>query len=518
MAPPVIRSHFPTRPSAVSWFQGHNTEGASNVLWVNLHAAIVATTFSGMCVAGFIMTARANPPAALEPGELLPGGSATTPGSTDHRDVFSRFSNGIGFDGEARFKLGNAIFRKQWVSAPSSTRSSDGLGPLYNARACQNCHLKDGRGRPPADGETGVSMFLRLSIPPQTDEDRHALAEQRTNVIAEPTYGGQLQNFAIQGHSPEGQMAITYEERPMKLGDGTVVTLRKPSYSVTQPGYGALHPQTLLSPRVAPQMIGLGLLEAVPEETIRALADPDDKNSDGISGRVSTVWSHEQGRAMLGRFGWKAGNPSIRQQSADAFNGDMGLSTSLFPSSYGDCSGAQAACRAAPNGNSPEPDDPEVSDQLLDLVTFYAQNLAVPMRRNAQAANVLEGRSIFTAIGCVSCHRPSMQTGESPGQPHLSNQTIWPYTDLLLHDMGDGLADNRPEGVATGREWRTAPLWGIGLTETVSGHTMFLHDGRAGNIEEAILWHGGEAQRARDSYMALTKAERDALIAFVNSL
>ncbi|MGD9783482.1 MAG: di-heme oxidoredictase family protein [Hyphomicrobiaceae bacterium] len=450
--------------------------------------------------------------------EMLPGGTATTPGSTDHPDAFSRFSHGIGFEGEARFKLGNAIFRKQWVSAPSSTRSSDGLGPLYNARACQNCHLKDGRGRPPADGEAGVSMFLRLSIPPLTDQHRKMLAEHLANVIPEPTYGGQLQNFAIQGHAPEGQMAITYEDLPVTLGDGSMVRLRKPSYAVAQPGYGALHPKVMLSPRVAPQMIGLGLIEAVPEAMINEAADPDDRNSDGVSGRASAVWSREHGRIMLGRFGWKAGNPSIRQQSADAFNGDMGLSNVLFPSSSGDCTDAQAECRTAPNGNSPKPDDPEVSEQLLDLVTFYAQNLAVPMRRNADAPEVMHGRSIFHGIGCSSCHRPSLRTGDVPGQLHLSNQTIWPYTDVLLHDMGDGLADNRPEGTATGSEWRTAPLWGIGLTQTVSGHTFLLHDGRARNVAEAILWHGGEAQRARDAYAALTREERDALVAFVNSL
>ena len=452
------------------------------------------------------------------PSELLPGGSATTMGSTNHHDAFSRFSNGIGFAGESRFKLGNAIFRKQWVSAPASTRSSDGLGPLYNARACQNCHLKDGRGHPPAEGEAAASMFLRLSVPPQTEEQKRALAEHRANVTPEPTYGGQLQNFAIQGHTPEGQMAIDYEDLTVELGDGTEVTLRKPTYSIEQLGYGPLHPKTMLSPRIAPPMIGLGLLEAVSESTIRAYADPDDSNGDGISGRAAEVWSRELGRVALGRFGWKAGNPSIRQQSADAFNGDMGLSTSLFPAPSGDCTKAQQHCLEAPNGNSPKPDDPEVSDQLLDLVVFYSHNLAVPLRRNADAPEVIKGRSIFATIGCSSCHRPSMTTGDAPDQPHLSNQTIWPYTDLLLHDLGEGLSDKRPEGIATGQEWRTAPLWGVGLTETVSGHTFLLHDGRARNVEEAILWHGGEAERARAAYMGLSKQEREALVAFVNSL
>jgi CxxC motif-containing protein (DUF1111 family) len=481
--------------------------------------AVLPALVAGLAVTG---SSAAGPVASgLEPGEELPGGAATTPGTTDHRDAFSRFSNGIGLAGEARFKIGNAIFRKLWVSAPASTKSSDGLGPVYNARGCQNCHLKDGRGRPPAANwpeESAVSMFLRLSIPPETDEQRKLIELRRAKVVAEPTYGGQLQNFAIQGHEAEGQMVVTYAKAPVNLRDGSTVVLRKPTYSLTALAYGDMHPKVMLSPRVAPQMIGLGLLEAVPEADIRANADPSDADKDGISGRASEVWSNEEGRVMLGRFGWKAGNPSVRQQSADAFSGDMGLSTSLFPGPSGDCTERQSTCLAAPSGASPAPTDPEVGDELLDLVAFYAKNLAVPMRRDPNAAEVLAGKALFAGAGCSACHRPSFTTGTLADQPHLSGQKIWPYTDLLLHDMGEGLADNRPEGVASGREWRTAPLWGIGLTETVSGHTFFLHDGRARSVEEAILWHGGEAQAARDAFAAMSKSQREALVAFVNSL
>jgi CxxC motif-containing protein (DUF1111 family) len=274
----------------------------------------------------------------------------------------------------------------------------------------------------------------------------------------------------------------------------------------------------MMSPRLAPPMIGLGLIEAVPEAQIRANADPDDKNGDGISGRTNEVWSLADNRVALGRFGWKAGVPSIRQQAASAFAGDMGLSTPLVPRPSGDCTGAQSFCLNAPNGNSERDGDLEVGAKVFDHVVFYAQNLAVPPRRNAKDAGVVQGKALFYQLGCQACHMPSFTTGAVEGQPHLSNQKIWPYTDLLLHDMGEGLADNRPEGMADGREWRTPPLWGIGLTETVSGHTFFLHDGRARNVEEAILWHGGEAQASRDGYAALTKAEREALLSFVNSL
>jgi CxxC motif-containing protein (DUF1111 family) len=221
---------------------------------------------------------------------------------------------------------------------------------------------------------------------------------------------------------------------------------------------------------------------------------------------------------MLGRFGWKAGVPTIAQQAAEAFAGDIGLSTTMMPFPSGDCTEKQQDCINAPNGNSPKYQNAEVGDELFKLVTFYSQNLAVPARREPDNPEVLKGKELFYGIGCAGCHRPKFVTGEVPGQPHLSHQLIWPYSDMLLHDMGEGLADGRPEGAATSSEWRTPPLWGIGLTETVSGHTLFLHDGRARNLTEAILWHGGEADAARDKFAALSKADRDALLAFVSSL
>ena len=489
------------------------------LLLPGIMAAVAAGIFIDVSHAPYAVAVPSAAPADV-PSEAFPGGSATTLKSIDTRDAFSHASNGIGFQGEAKFKVGNAVFRKLWVSAPSSTTSSDGLGPLFNSRACQNCHLKDGRGRAPSANfpdETAESMFLRLSIPPQTDEQKRLLAERRLKSIDEPTYGGQLQNIAIQGHDNEGHMHISYRDVPVTLGDGTVVQLREPTYSIANLKYGPLHPDTMLSPRVAPQMIGLGLLEAVPEEQIRALADPDDKNGDGISGRTNDVWSIEHEKLMLGRFGWKAGVPSISEQSASAFAHDMGLSTPLIRKHSGDCTAAQKFCLEAPHGASPK-EGVEIGQTLFDHLVFYAQNLAVPPRRKFNDPLVRQGKNVFHALGCQGCHNPSFTTGTVEGQPHLSSQTIWPYTDLLLHDMGEGLADNRPEGSADGREWRTAPLWGIGLTELVSGHTQMLHDGRARNIEEAILWHGGEAQAARDGYAALSKADREALIAFIASL
>ncbi len=409
----------------------------------------------------------------------------------------------MSFERELDFKVGNGFFRKLWVTAPSSTRSSDGLGPLYNARSCQSCHLKDGRAHPPTGpDDPAVGMFLRLSVPGQPGDLPPALAAVPGYLatLPEPVYGGQLQSFGVPGLPAEGRMAIDYTEVPVTLGDGTEVSLRRPSYRAADLGYGPMSPAVQISPRVAPQMIGLGLLEAVPEADILALADPEDRDGDGISGRPNLVWSDAEGRVMLGRFGLKAGQPTIRDQAAAAFAGDIGISTGLHPDGWGECTAAEAACRAQPDGGAPEADD-----TVLDLVTFYSRNLAVPARRDPGDPQVLAGKRVFYAAGCPACHHPKFVTDRLAGQPEQSFQLIWPYTDLLLHDMGEGLADHRPEARATGREWRTAPLWGIGLTGTVTGQTSFLHDGRARTLLEAILWHGGEAEAARDTVAALAE-------------
>ncbi|MBR9970099.1 di-heme oxidoredictase family protein [Magnetospirillum sulfuroxidans] len=474
---------------------------------------MIVSLLAGLSMAGTAMAAGET----LEPGEEMPGGAATHT-KAFNRDAFSHFSANMSFAKEMDFKVGNGFFRRLWVTAPSSTKAADGLGPLFNARACQNCHIKDGRGHPPESGEEGVSMFLRLSIPAQTDEQKAAIAQGRANIVPEPTYGGQLQNFAIAGHAAEGRMNIRYDQVPMTLGGGEKVSLRKPTYSISDLGYGPLHPDALLSPRVAPPMIGLGLLEAIAEETLLAQADPDDKDGDGISGRAKMIWSQEDGKLMLGRFGWKGGNPTVKQQSADAFNGDIGLSNPLFPANSGDCTSAQQACLDAPHGGDAQYGGFEVPANVLDLVSFYSRNLAVPKRRDAGNAEVLHGKQVFHESGCASCHTPTYKTAQRADLPEQSEQVIWPYTDLLLHDMGDGLADGRPEGMASGSEWKTPPLWGIGLTHVVNGHTQLLHDGRARSVLEAILWHGGEAQTARDKVVALPKADRAALLRFVNSL
>lgn len=463
--------------------------------------------------------ATAMPAAELEPGEESPGGEATARVGASTSDAFSQFSANMPFAREIDFKVGNGLFRKLWVSAPSSTRGSDGLGPLFNARACQSCHLKDGRGHPPlTPSDRSVSLLLRLSVPPATDDERQLIAEGRASIVGEPTYGGQLQEYAVHGHAAEGRMVIDYAEQAVMLSGGEVVRLRKPSYRIADLGYGPLHPDTMISPRLTPQMIGLGLLEAIPEADILAREDADDRDGDGISGRANRGWSFENGRVMLGRFGWKAGQPTVLQQSAEAFAGDIGIGSHLVRQPYGDCTPAQALCRNAPHGGTAERPDEEIPAKLMDLVGFYARNLGVPLRRDPSSPGVLKGKALFSAIGCASCHTPSHTTGDASPDLHLRGQRIWPYTDLLLHDMGAGLADGRPEGRATGSEWRTAPLWGIGLTGFVSGHAFFLHDGRARSVTEAILWHGGEAQRARDAFASLPKADRESLLAFVNSL
>jgi CxxC motif-containing protein (DUF1111 family) len=467
------------------------------------------------------VTALPADPSVAAPYEALPGGAATVRARST-ADAFSDPSGNIAFDRELDFRVGNGLFRKIWVSAPSSTLASDGLGPLYNARACQSCHIKDGRGHPPeGPDDDAVSMILRVSIPAPAGATPDTAAAQIEGYLAtlpDPVYGGQLQDFGAPGHPAEFRLAITYEETTVALSGGETATLRRPTHRAADLAYGPLHPAAMLSPRVAPQMIGLGLLEAVPAADILALADPDDADGDGISGRPNIVWSAEYGQPMLGRFGLKAGMPTIREQSAAAFAGDIGISTPLFPDPWGDCAPTQAACRTAPHGDDAGQGGFEVDAESLDLVTFYSRNLGVPARRGADDPQVQHGRTVFHTTGCADCHRPAFVTHRLTDRPEQSFQLIWPYTDMLLHDMGEGLADHRPEARATGTEWRTAPLWGIGLTGQVSGTATFLHDGRARSLLEAVLWHGGEAQAARDRVVTMPSADRAALIRFLESL
>ena len=406
------------------------------------------------------------------------------------------------------FSVGNSFFRNPWVIAPSSTDARDGLGPLFNTNSCQGCHIKDGRGHPPAPGETAVSLFLRLSVPAQPDTDPELL--QRHGFVPAPVYGSQLQTAAIPGMQPEARLAIDWQLFRERLDDGSEVELRRPVYRIDEPSYGPLPADLLISPRVAPPMIGLGLLEAIPEKTLLAAEDPYDLDGDGISGRANLVWDRVGQRTALGRFGLKAAEVSVLQQSMAAFAGDMGLSSTLVPDT--DCTKEQQ-CDQLPDGGTPE-----VSDKIAAFVNFYAMSLAVPARRQLDDPAVQQGAELFNEIGCAACHTPRHTTGSMADRPELGAQVIWPYTDLLLHDMGDGLADGRTEFLADGNEWRTPPLWGLGLAQQINPRAGFLHDGRARTLEEAILWHGGEAQPTIERYRGLPAALRKSLTAFLNSL
>jgi CxxC motif-containing protein (DUF1111 family) len=348
-----------------------------------------------------------------------------------------------------------------------------------------------------------AGILYRLSIPGPDG-----------SPIDEPIYGGQFSHNAITGVAAEGEVAITYQEVNGTFADGSDYILQKPIYSFEHLAYGEMDKNVQVSPRVAQQVIGLGLLDVVSEEHILAYADPNDEDGDGISGRANYVEDVLRGEASIGRFGWKANMPNLRQQVAGAFRGDLGITSNLFPKENHSTSQAAAGLADLPNGGKPE-----LSDRALASVTFYNQHLAVPRQRNPEDLQVILGHKLFKSLRCDSCHRMTMHTPASiPGLETLQGQTFHPMTDLLLHDMGPGLADNRPDGLATGQEWRTPPLWGIGLIPTVNGHSRLLHDGRARNIEEAILWHGGEAEQAQTAYRHLPAEERAALIKFLESL
>lgn len=438
-------------------------------------------------------------PLIAEDGEALSGGETT---------VFDVSQNAFGFqaanlegDNSLFFFTGNSLFNQNWVTAPATTTARDGLGPIFNARACSGCHFKDGRGRVPNfNGEINHGLLLRLSTSGiQTNGGNNP----------DPVYGGQLQDQSILAIDTEGGFTVNYQDTTVNYPDGSSLNLRSPSYLLTNLAYGDSDDNLLISPRIANQMIGLGLLEAIPESTLLSLSDEGDADNDGISGKPNYVWDIESQSQKIGRFGWKANQPNIRQQIAAAFSGDMGITSTLFPEE--NCP-TGINCDDFPNGGTPE-----INDGNLDKVALYSSTLAVPGRRDVNAQKILEGKSLFNSAKCIACHIPKLQTGSHP-IPALANQTIRPYTDLLLHDLGIGLADNVSDFNATGREWRTQPLWGIGLIETVNGHTNLLHDGRARNIEEAILWHGGEASDSKELFMSLSSLERTLIINFIKSL
>jgi len=448
--------------------------------------------------------------------EALPGG-ALTHKKAINADAFSHASANMSFERELDFQLGNAFFTKLWVSSPSSTKSSDGLGPLFNARACQRCHIKDGRGHPPeSTNDNAVSMLIRLSVPAQDDVEVALLKSGKVNSLPDPVYGGQLQDVSIAGLQAEGKISIRYSEQKVELAGGEIVSLRAPQLSVVKPNYGAFHPDLMMSARIAPQMIGLGLLEAIDESDILVQQDILDADGDGISGKANMVWSDKHQAMMLGRFGLKAGKATLDDQNQAAFNGDLGLSTPLASNPNGDCTTAQKNCLKMPNGVDDQ--SFEVTKEITDKVLHYTRNLSVPARRGVSNKEVLAGKKLFYQSDCVACHTPKYITPRETAEPEQSRQLIWPYTDMLLHDMGEGLADHRPEALADGREWRTPPLWGIGLTPIVNGHSQYLHDGRARNLLEAILWHGGEAEKSKQSVIKMSDTERTHLIKFVESL
>ncbi len=474
---------------------------SSSLLRIVLPIVVPVLLAVGLGAWWFAATRPETPPAAL-------GGETT-------RFDASRNSFGLAAptltNAERRtFEVGDSFFTQNWVTAPASTDARDGLGPTMNARSCSSCHVLDGRGLPPdpSDDDTELGLLLRLSIPG---------ADPATGgPLPDPTYGGQLQDTAINGVEPEGSMAVVFDTIEGSYGDGTPFELVAPTYSVDDLAFGAAHPDLLVGPRLAPAVFGVGLLEEIPEADLLALADPDDADDDGISGRANEVWSPTLGEMAIGRFGWKANQATVRDQVADAFFGDIGITSSLHPDQ--NCPGPQLACAEAIDGG-----EPELTDSRLTSVTFYNRTLAVPGARvdgggdDALAAQILDGFALFDEFGCSSCHTPTFTTGDSD-IPALADQTIHPYTDLLLHDMGDGLADGRPDHLATGSEWRTPPLWGLGLIDDVNAGRFLLHDGRARTIEEAILWHGGEGEASREAFRLADAVDRAALLAFLESL
>jgi CxxC motif-containing protein (DUF1111 family) len=463
--------------------------------------ATPAIVVAAVCSTLYLLNAQLGSGTAPDLLQLKSGGDMTVAEKSRH--AFSRPSPNLTVEQRGEFFIGNAFFNSPWVVAPASASARDGLGPMFNARSCDACHNNDGRGRPPVkDDEQPVSLVLQFATPTPGEHNEPQ---------ADPHYGVNFNPFSIGGIPAEGKVRIGHHEIKGEYGDGTPFTLLAPDYSFEALAYGELAADTKFSPRVAPSVFGSGLLEAIPESQIMDRNDPEDLNKDGVSGHPNHVWDPRTKSPQLGRFGWKLNQPSIAHQTAAAFSAEIGMSSSFRPDQI--CTAVQTACAAAPTGGAPE-----ISDEIFNHMVNYQRMLAVPARRNLDSPEVKRGAELFVNAGCESCHRATFKTGQVKDQPWLSGQTIHPFTDMLLHDMGPALADGRADFAASGSEWRTQPLWGLGLQKTVNGHTRLLHDGRARDVSEAILWHGGEAERAKETFRQMSKEDREALLKFIDSL
>ncbi len=457
---------------------------------------------------------------AFNSSEWKPGGNTTIP--TSNKIRFDLPAANLSPPLKTDFHAGKALAQQPWIKAPTATDSRDGLGPLYNARTCMACHVNGGKGSTPNNpSEELFSSLIRFSIP----------GENKTlGVTPHPAYGDQVQSQSTSlAHQlrhipsaqniakdvkPEAYIFINWTEKNIQYPDGTNITLKSPSPVFKNLGYGEVGKNTLVSLRTAPSIHGMGLIELIPQNQLDALTDAHDKNQDGISGRTNQVWDSVKQETVPGRFGLKANKATLALTVAGAFANDLGISNPLARSQP--CTDLQITCLKAATGN--DENGFELNQSQLDRVIFFNQNLAPVAARNLDQKEVIAGRELFYETGCQNCHQPNFKTGPSKTLPHLANQTIWPYSDFLLHDMGKELADNRPDFTANGQEWRTPPLWGVGLRTKVNRSTALLHDGRADTIEEAILWHSGEALKAKKDFMKLKQKDRDNLILFVESI